>query len=118
MPGVVWWSGMVAVVLAIIAVTLAVLPALAVLVTLGLAAGIVTARARREALAALALVGVVSAIMAGWLWRAGFQQADANLPPSPWTDLWWPLAAIAAGSLMTFAAVYAKQLRDVHDRQQ
>ncbi|EKP95370.1 hypothetical protein [Thermaerobacter subterraneus] len=117
MRRVVRWFGVVAVLLAIIVANLAALPTVAVMVTLGLAVGIVTARARREALTVLALVWVVSAILAAWLWRAGFQRADANLPESPWTGLWWPLAAIAAGSLVTFAGVYLKQLRELDDRQ-
>ena len=110
-------SGMVAVALAIVAVNVATLPAAAAIMTLGLAIGIATARAHRAALAVLALLWVVSAVLAGWLWRLGFQRADANLPDSPWTGLWGPLAAIAVGSVVTFAAVYVKQLRELDDRQ-
>ncbi|QIA27573.1 hypothetical protein DYI95_008625 [Thermaerobacter sp. PB12/4term] len=117
MRRVVRWFGVVAVLLAIIVANLAALPAVAVMVTLGLAVGIVTARARRAALAALALVGMASTILAAWLWRVGFQRADANMPELRWTGLWWPLAAIAVGSLVSFAGIYLKQLRELDDRQ-
>lgn len=65
----------------------------------------------RTALTALALLWLSTAFLAAWLWRMGFQRANANLPESPWTDLWLPLAVISLGAVVAFFGIYVAQVR-------
>ena len=83
----------------------------AVMIALAMTVSIITSNTRRTALTALALLWLSTAFLAAWLWRMGFQRANANLPESPWTDLWLPLAVISLGAVVAFFGIYVAQVR-------
>jgi hypothetical protein len=87
----------------------------AVVIALAMTASIITSHTRRATLTALALLWLSSTILAGWLWRIGFQRADANLPVPPWTDLWLPLAVVSTGAVVAFFGFYVIQGREVRN---
>ena len=70
---------------------------------------IITEHTGRRALAAWALLWCANVILTAWLWRIGFERADANLPSPVWVDLWPLPAAVSLGALIAFWGAYVRR---------
>jgi len=93
-----------------IAIMLFGLPALIMTMVLAMT-GTIKAGSARGALIPSALLGLGCAAVSAWLWRVGFQRAEAGLPASPWTDLWLLLAVDSAAAVVSFFSLHKVQAR-------